>query len=195
MLDAWSLLRHEPRPGLIEGLSKLVLGETCGRRGWDDAVAAFLTVAHNAGRGEVLAGCTECECEIELQLPIVALLAQHHDAGEWTNPLISITDVVGLSRLPAEEARDAAAAWDESLDEERPLLSPVVTTSCPQCDAVTEVGIDAVALAWSAIDELAQRVVEDVTLFAGAFGWTESDVLDVPPQRRRIYRELVDARG
>lgn len=71
------------------------------------------------------------------------------------------------------------------------LAGVVLATECPACGATVQAGIDPAALWWQRIQESARRVVAEVSALAGAFGWSESDVLAMSPGRRAAYLAVV----
>lgn len=197
-LDAWSRLRASGRPQLIHGLSDLALGEGSGDRGWDEAVAGFLRTAAAATTGEprILFGCRSCQCQIEVMLPVAELLSAHDQAKliNDASPPVTVDDVIELAALPADEARTAASdRWSAEDEERHPMLAPSLAAGCPDCGTDNDVVIDAIGLAWAAIEDRARALLDDVVGLASAFGWSEPEVLAIPAERRRAYLELVGA--
>lgn len=207
-LEAWTRLRPSAqsarrRPHLIQGLAELILGPDSERHRWDHAVAGLLRAAAASGRPEVLFGCTDCGCEIEVALPVTELLAvndatphQLPGPGSEADAAVTVGDVVALSAMDPDAARDfAAERWPADLDDDFPMLAPTLATPCPECGSEQEIVIDVVGLAWAAIEDRAVLLVDDVVELALAFGWSEREVLAVPGDRRRLYREMVAGRG
>jgi hypothetical protein len=94
----------------------------------------------------------------------------------------------GLDGLEPAERERVLAAWDAA----RPLLAPSLACTCPSCGAQVQAPVDVVALAWAALGDLARAVLDDVAVLARGFGWSEAEVLAVPPARRRWYRSALD---
>jgi hypothetical protein len=46
---------------------------------------------------------------------------------------------------------------------------------------------------WNEIEAWACRVLHDVHTLAGAYGWSEREVLRLSPTRRQMYLEMVSA--
>ena len=63
-------------------------------------------------------------------------------------------------------------------------------TVCPGCRAEVVAMLDPGALLWDRVRLAAPALLRDVAVLAHAFGWRESDVLALPPARRRAYLEL-----
>jgi hypothetical protein len=91
---------------------------------------------------------------------------------------------------PGDEA--ALAASISAMD---PLVDFSVSGHCPACGAPNEVAID---LELIALERLAGRqtaLLNEVHRFASSYGWTESEVLAVPPSRRARYLRLIEEQG
>jgi hypothetical protein len=63
--------------------------------------------------------------------------------------------------------------------------------TCPACGHGWETRFDIAAFLWQEIDARARRLLVDVHTLATAYGWTETEILGLPPERRRAYLELV----
>jgi hypothetical protein len=82
-------------------------------------------------------------------------------------------------------------AIDRALEEAAGPALPVLRAACPRCSTDVRAVVDAPALLWQRIDELAPRLLEEVARLATAFGWSEADVLALGPHRRAAYLALV----
>jgi hypothetical protein len=61
---------------------------------------------------------------------------------------------------------------------------------CPSCAARLCAQLDIASYLWDEVDAWARQTLLDVHLLASTYGWTEPDILAVPPLRRRHYLEL-----
>lgn len=89
--------------------------------------------------------------------------------------------------LPAhvqERIAVAAAEADPSADIR-------LDVPCVECGYRTKAAIDIVSYLWAELDVWARSVLRDVHLLAGAYGWSEAEILALSPLRRRYYLELV----
>lgn len=87
------------------------------------------------------------------------------------------------------------AAISASMSAMDPLVDFCVSCRCPACGAPNEVAID---LELMALERLAARqtaLLSEVHRFASSYGWTESQVLAVPPSRRARYLRLIEEQG
>ena len=73
-----------------------------------------------------------------------------------------------------------------------PLVDFTVACRCPACDAPNEVAVDLEAIALSRLGARQHVLVREVHQFASRYGWTEAEVLAVPPQRRARYLALME---
>jgi hypothetical protein len=50
-----------------------------------------------------------------------------------------------------------------------------------------------VSYLWSELEEWAHRVLVDIHTLAGAYGWSERQILALSPVRRQLYVDMVRA--
>jgi hypothetical protein len=83
----------------------------------------------------------------------------------------------------------------ERLDEQMALADPqaniMMNLSCPACAHEWETQFDIVGYLWTEIDNWARHVLQDIAALAFAFGWSESQILALSPQRRRLYLDII----
>jgi hypothetical protein len=83
---------------------------------------------------------------------------------------------------------DAVAAAMTELDTRIDIR---VALTCPACGHRWAPALDIAAYLWAEIDASARRLLHAVHMLAGAYGWTETDVLAVGPWRRHAYLQAV----
>lgn len=108
-----------------------------------------------------------------------------------------------LQRLVLTASRDgaplAAAALPEpvqrQLAERIEALDPLTTLElqvrCPACAAPLQARLEVAAFLWDALQRRAARLLDEVDLLARAYGWSEHDILQLGPRRRRAYLERI----
>jgi hypothetical protein len=62
--------------------------------------------------------------------------------------------------------------------------------SCPTCHATWTDVFDAVSFLWREVEVEARRLLTDVHVLATAYGWSESEILNLSPARRRAYLQI-----
>jgi hypothetical protein len=77
----------------------------------------------------------------------------------------------------------AIAAADPQADIELSVI-------CPMCGHPSTVLFDIVSFLWREVDAWATEVLREICTLASAFGWSEQEILDLPPWRRRWYVEV-----
>ena len=90
---------------------------------------------------------------------------------------------VAADQLPPELKRAAEQAV-LALD---PMAETIVDVACPACGSVTPLALDIAAFLWSAIDQAASGLLDEVATLARCYGWSEGDVLAMSPHRRLHY--------
>lgn len=73
-----------------------------------------------------------------------------------------------------------------------PLVDFSVACSCPACGVHETVEVDLESLALSRLMKRQSLLLREVHQFASRYGWTESQVLAVPPARRAQYLSLME---
>ncbi|SFR50668.1 hypothetical protein [Litoreibacter janthinus] len=76
---------------------------------------------------------------------------------------------------------------DNQLDAATPDITETVTSTCPTCDAETEVRLDPLTFAFPD----AGRLLRQVHLLAKTYHWAEDAILDMPSARRKAYAGLI----
>ncbi|HSS48474.1 MAG TPA: phage baseplate protein [Thermoanaerobaculia bacterium] len=93
------------------------------------------------------------------------------------------------AELPEEVVRALAARMEE-LD---PMAEVRIVLGCPACGQRSEPIFDVLSFFWAEIAAWAERTLDEVHLFAAAYGWRETDTLALGPRRRQAYLRRVGA--
>jgi hypothetical protein len=72
-----------------------------------------------------------------------------------------------------------------------PLAEVLVSLTCPECGTAFDADVDIASFVWSEVEARALRVLHDVGVLAGAYGWSEPEVLALSEPRRAAYLRLV----
>ena len=85
---------------------------------------------------------------------------------------------------------DAVSQRMEALD---PGASLSFAIDCPSCATHWDAPLDPGELVWQKVQAAAERLFLDIDTLARAYGWTEQEVLSLPPVRRAAYLQIVTA--
>ncbi|MBN1569772.1 MAG: phage baseplate protein [Acidobacteria bacterium] len=77
------------------------------------------------------------------------------------------------------------------LDEAENPADILIDVHCPACARSWQVLFDIASYFYSELTVLARRLLEEVHVLASNYGWSERDILAMPPGRRRFYLERV----
>ncbi len=100
------------------------------------------------------------------------------------------------SLLPSGEvAPEDEAAVSAAITALDPLVDFSVACRCPACGASNDVAVDLETLALARLVERQRALLHEVHRFASHYGWSEPEVLAVPPARRARYLALIEARA
>lgn len=89
----------------------------------------------------------------------------------------------------AAATADDLACIDAALEAASPEAAEETRCQCPGCGEVTEARVDPLAFAFPREAEL----IGEIHQMAGAYHWSERDILALPTSRRRRYLELIGA--
>jgi hypothetical protein len=82
------------------------------------------------------------------------------------------------------------AAVEDRLSQLDPLADVQLTITCPECDHRWCEVFDIVEHLWLQLEQQALCMLRDIHVLATAYGWSENEVLQLSPQRRRVYLEM-----
>ena len=107
----------------------------------------------------------------------------------------------GAAAVPDREPADSLPALPPALQEAivqemraaAPRADLRIGLNCPACDHGWEASFDIVSFFWAEIDDWARRTLREIHILAGAYGWSEGQILDISAWRRQIYLEMVQA--
>jgi len=167
----------------------------CPAEGCGEAVVLALPVADLLDAGAAATGgpvVVEHEGrELRLRLPTGDDLRRWAEAPPTDAEMLA---ALADSPVPAEEVSPGlVAAAEEALAAADPLVDVRVATACPACGRAIEVPFDVEAEALARLDRAQRRLLAEVARLAGAFHWSEREVLELPAWRRRRYLDLLAA--
>jgi hypothetical protein len=81
----------------------------------------------------------------------------------------------------------------ERIGEADPQADVEVDLNCPECRHAWQTGFDIVSYLWSELQGWAWQMLREVHVLASNYGWRESEILSMSPQRRRGYLEILGA--
>ena len=100
-----------------------------------------------------------------------------------------------LERLALDGPRDWNAeersAIETALDAADPLAHVTLDLACAHCAHRWPAPLDIGSSLWDELAATAERLLDDVHTLAGAYGWSEPEVLALPAARRQRYIDRV----
>jgi hypothetical protein len=95
----------------------------------------------------------------------------------------------GTSELALPE--EVVARIAEAMDQADPLADLRFDTQCPACGHRWSDRFDVLTCLWQEIESRGRRLLEQVHVLAGAYGWSEMQILELSASRREHYVNLV----
>jgi len=92
------------------------------------------------------------------------------------------------SETLSEEMLDFAAA---TLSQADPAADQQIKLGCSACGHSWQIVFDIERFLWVKVNAFAKRLLTQVHVLAGAYGWTEAEILALGSGRRQFYLEMV----
>ncbi|PVZ08192.1 hypothetical protein [Actinomycetospora cinnamomea] len=132
--------------------------------------------------------------EVSFRLPDTADLALVSMAGSTATTLmdrcVRSATRDGVEITVAELPVEVVALVENRMEAADPQADVRLDLVCPVCTAGAEVAFDIASFLWREVDAWARGLLAEVHQLAGAYGWTEADILALGPARRRFYLEM-----
>jgi len=137
----------------------------------------------STGRSLEIAGYT-----IQYRLPnTLDICTAYTDADALLQRCIVAIHPNDIQTLPD----DISAALMQRMSEEDPQADIRMLLNCPACKHQWEALFDIASYLWAEVHQWALRLLQEVSLLARAFGWSEKDILNMSAQRRQLYLEMI----
>lgn len=107
--------------------------------------------------------------------------------------LLTASNAEGVP-IAADELDEAVVeALGERLKAADPQADLSLPLSCPECGGAWEAPFDPAAFLWQEVRASVSRIFRDVHDLARAYGWSEAEILALPPARREAYLQRIRA--
>ena len=104
--------------------------------------------------------------------------------------VIDATDA-GTPRALAELPAGVLERLSQQMDRLDPAANIAFEVACPACGATWSAPFDPGSALWSLVQRDAEDLLLEIDALARMYGWSEAEILAVPPTRRRAYLQLV----
>jgi hypothetical protein len=138
------------------------------------------------------------EFELTARLPTsrdLTALAGCHDVSSARAQLLEQCLIRATRGTDEVEARDlpesAVRALGEALGTADPQADVELGLVCAGCGHHWNAQLDIASFLWTEIEHHALSVMHDVHALARCYGWSEAQILELSPQRRRRYLALI----
>jgi hypothetical protein len=96
---------------------------------------------------------------------------------------------IPTEKLPPE----VVARLAEKMAQADPQAEMQFAFRCPACGHTWQELFDIVSFFWTEINACALRLLREVHILAATYGWSETEILRLSPQRRSAYLQLLNA--
>jgi hypothetical protein len=130
--------------------------------------------------------------ELRVRAPTTRDLLVARERVDPARALVSacVSDAAGVPADPDELDEATLALVDDAAEELAGAAATMVRATCPECRADVAAPLDVGGLLWDRVARAAGEALREVAELAAAFGWSEMEVLALPPLRRGAYLEL-----
>lgn len=119
------------------------------------------------------------------------------NGGHTPNPQGILMDcIIDLQKngdnYPIDQVPESVLiAVEQEMDKKDPQAHICMLLHCPTCQQAWEAPFDILSYLWVEIDGWARHTLQEVYMLAGAFHWSEQDILQMGPYRRQLYLEML----
>jgi hypothetical protein len=96
----------------------------------------------------------------------------------------------GKAVAPEELPASVVSTLGEQMVEHDPQAEVLLDLRCPVCEHRWEALFDVASFLWEELAAQAERLLREVHALAGAYGWSETEILGLNARRRRYYLEM-----
>ncbi len=171
------------------------------------------------GALEARVTCAHCAAESEFALPADAILAAPRPAPDAVARMRcgGRTVVVRMPRMADIESSsgadlrlaviercrigtgpaipdEAVAKFGRRFEALDPAANIVVNIACSGCARPIAASVDVASFVARDLDRVLDGLIRDIDVIASSYGWSELEILALPPERRRRYVAMIVAR-
>lgn len=95
--------------------------------------------------------------------------------------------------VPSDLPVNVIEKINDLMNKEDPQADIMMLLTCPSCKTQWQSGFDILSYFWSEINSWAKHLLQEIFILAKFFGWSEREILEIGPKRRRLYLEMVRA--
>lgn len=130
----------------------------------------------------------------------LARIAAEHDSNTAALRLLDVCRLEDTDEGNETEAgldvawsQDELAELGEKMIQADPLAEISLRFDCPTCKSTSDQMLDLPAFFWAELEAYAGQLLEDIHTLAGAYGWSEAEILAMSDVRRAAYLRMVRA--
>lgn len=91
-----------------------------------------------------------------------------------------------------ELSQQVVKGLGEKIKKLDPQAEVTIALTCPECEHLWQVPFDIASFLWTEINSWAEGTIRSIHQLAKAYGWTESEILNLSPIRRQLYLGMVN---
>lgn len=180
--------------GLTRAVDALPLQAHCGRCG--EAFEVELSLAVIGEQGRLAERSPTVRIELEDAQSVLLRRPTGADQRRWQASLQAtdamMFDELLVSEMPLEPLPDRLARIAAAMQSADFLPAFEISYVCPNCAHEGDLPLDLEGALLVQLERQTQQLTLDVHRLASRYGWSEADILELPPHRRAAYLQLLD---
>lgn len=163
------------------------------------ALCASLEAAASVHDGEATHELETHGCQVTFRLPTLhdLMAAPQEDIDDFVQYLLARcvlrAEVAGQPVAAQALSPAVMGALSDAMERVDPAACFAFDVQCPGCGHAWSAPFDVAQGLWAVLQGRAERLLGDVDTLARRYGWSEEQVLAVPPLRRQAYLQLAMA--
>ena len=221
LLESWETFGGQPLPVRAAALAALstdtplaeVMRWSVARR--DQALFDFRAQVFG-DRVEAVTGCPACTEQLEMHLDLAHIAPSKGGAAAPSafrtvriggsrvrcrlpngEDLLAVSSLTDIAEAREQLIVRCVQSDDPNLREQAAALLTLqaddvqLDLACPACGHAWQTAFDIAAFVWRELDDWAQRTLREIHMIASAYGWSESEILELSARRRQTYVEMI----
>jgi hypothetical protein len=159
-----------------------------------DGLRAVPPVTDASNLGQTVSGSAAVDAyQVEFRAPTIADTQRATNLHELLQRCLIRATRAGELQAINELPPTVIEAVSRQMADADPQANIELALNCPACGQEWSATFDIAAFLWQELHTWAQRTLLDIHQLAGAYGWSEAEILALSPARRQIYLTMIGA--
>jgi hypothetical protein len=129
--------------------------------------------------------------------PVSLRCPSGQDLREWRKQRLAsrqdaVTAMLESLVVDGQATLEDEPALAEALSAMDPLVAFMVSCACPSCAFPNKVRVNLEDIALTRLKQRQRALLHEIHKLASRYGWTEAEILAIPPRRRSCYLAMIE---